>query len=360
MKLRQSWNGTIPLVFLTLLIVGSGGLSSTEPCGDFGECKALVEINSSDGDIGFHFLADGDDLKSAAIMDPLGRVIFADEAGGPLLQQRFTEVFVESAEPSCRREEDEEDDEDEGDDSDDDEDDEDGTDTAAAERVVTLKEFLRRWTEGTYRFRGIGRRGELNGATSLTFQLPAAPQDVAFDGSVVSWARGDDLGECGSFAELNSLVAEGSLWKHPVDVAIASWEIVLEPDVEDGVITGGHVYRVRVRGSISPLQVSVPSDYLQSLPADTPLKIEVGAIGWDDNATFTEEDGFCVNQSAGCEEADKAIQAGSKSLAAPPTVMFGIPSSAPSADRGNTDQSAGPGRAMRGRRPLPGAEVVHR
>ena len=39
-----------------------------------------------------------------------------------------------------------------------------------------------------------------------------------------------------------------------------------------------------------------------SLPDDTPVKIEVGAIGADDNATFTEEDGFCVNEVEGCEE----------------------------------------------------------
>ena len=39
----------------------AGDVNATEPRGDFGECKVLVEINSSDGDIGFHFLADGDD-----------------------------------------------------------------------------------------------------------------------------------------------------------------------------------------------------------------------------------------------------------------------------------------------------------
>ena len=46
----------------------------------------------------------------------------------------------------------------------------------------------------------------------------------------------------------------------------------------------------------------VPADYLAALPDDTPVKIEVGAIGVEDNATFTEEDGFCVNESEGCED----------------------------------------------------------
>ena len=35
--------------------------------------------------------------------------------------------------------------------------------------------------------------------------------------------------------------------------------------------------------------------YLETLPANTPAKIEVGAIGADDNATFSEEDEICLN-----------------------------------------------------------------
>jgi hypothetical protein len=42
-----------------------------------------------------------------------------------------------------------------------------------------------------------------------------------------------------------------------------------------------------------------------SLPADTPVKVGVGAIGVDDNATFTEEDGFCINEDEGCAEDDE-------------------------------------------------------
>ena len=37
---------------------GATVATATEPCDDFGESKALIEINSSDGDIGFHFLMD--------------------------------------------------------------------------------------------------------------------------------------------------------------------------------------------------------------------------------------------------------------------------------------------------------------
>lgn len=254
---------------------------ATEPCGDFGECKALVEINASDGDIGFHFLMDGDDLVSARIDDPEGTKVFEDKAYGPLREQKLTETFAESAEPLCW--EDPEADED--------------------EEIVTLEEFLERWPAGTYVFSGDGEGGEKSeGETELTYELPAAPADLDFDGSVISWDAGDDLGECASFAELDDLVANATLPVHPEDVTVAAWEVVLEPDVEDGDTVGNLVFSIRVPGDISPREVTVPADYLASLPADTPVKIEVGAIGADDNATFSEEDGFCVNEDEGCEE----------------------------------------------------------
>ena len=50
--------------------------TATEPCGDLGECKVLIEINATDGDMGLHFLLDGDALNSARIRDPNGQKIF--------------------------------------------------------------------------------------------------------------------------------------------------------------------------------------------------------------------------------------------------------------------------------------------
>ncbi|MGH9891392.1 MAG: hypothetical protein ACREA0_05310 [bacterium] len=264
------------------LVVGPvANVGATEPCGDFGECKALIEINATDGDIGFHFLMDGDGLNSGRIDDPNGTKIFEDQAKGPLAEQKLTETFAESAEPLCW--EDPEADED--------------------EEIVTLEEFLERWTAGTYVFSGMGGKGEKSeGETELTHELPAAPADVDFDGSVISWDSGDDLGNCASHAELDDLVADGVLPVHPEDVPVTAWEIVLEPDVEDGDPTGKLVFSIRVPGNVDPQEVTVPADYLASLPDDTPVKIEVGAIGVDDNATFSEEDGFCVNQVDECEE----------------------------------------------------------
>lgn len=255
---------------------GSTVATATEPCMDFGECKVLIEINASDGDIGFHFLMDGDDLNSARLHDPNGVKLFEDYAKGPLREQKLTETFAESAEPLCWFNPEEPD-----------------------EEVVTLEEFLDRWAAGTYVFSGSGDDGEKStGETDLTYELPAAPADLMFDGAVISWNPGDDLGECATAGELAGLVADGVLPTHPEDVAVAAWEVVLEPDVEDGDPTGNLVFSVRVPAGQT--SVTVPADYLAALPDDTPAKIEVGALGADDNATFSEEGDFCINEDVGC------------------------------------------------------------
>jgi len=291
MTLTRLMSTIFPVATGAVLILGpcTAVVTATEPCGDFGECKALIEINATDGDIGFHFLMDGDDLNSAKLVDANGAKVFVDRASKSLRKQKLTETFVESAEPPCWL------------DPDDPE--------ADPDEVVTLEQFLERWAAGTYVFSGRGDDGASVGETQLTYHLPAAPANVSFNGGVISWGAGDDLGNCASSADLVALVAAGVLPVHPENVHVASWEIVLEPDVEDGDPTGDLVYSIRVPGGINPKQVTVPGDYLASLPANTLVKIEVGALGGDDavgdddNGTFTEVTGFCVNESGdGCED----------------------------------------------------------
>jgi len=259
--------------------MGAGAATAKEPCGGLGECKALVEINATDGDIGFHFLMDGDDLVSARVKDPNKVRIFSYRVEGPLAKQKLTETFAESAEPLCR--------------------------AALAEEpdevIVTLRKFLKRWEPGFYVFLGKDEDGEkARGRTRLSFNLPAAPADVAFDGSVISWAAGDDLGECASNAKLATLVADGLLPKHPEDVKIVTWEVVFEADDVSNL-----KHSIRVPGKIAVKEVTVPQEYLDALPDNTPAKIEVGAIGKTNNATFTEIVDICVNETTGCEEEEE-------------------------------------------------------
>jgi len=260
---------------------------ATEPCGDFGECKALIEINSFDGDIGFHFLMDGDDLNSARIHDPNGVKVFEDHAKGPLKEQKLTETFAESAEPLCW----------------------DNGDLDEDKEPVTLEDFLELWAAGTYVFTGSGDEGEKSeGETELTYDLPAAPVGLAFDGSVISWSAGTHAGEdaalgnCATHAELHDLVTDEVLETHPEDVTVDAWEVVIEPDVEDGDPLGSLKFTIRVAGD-SAMEVTVPVEYLAYFDDDTQAKIEIGAIGGEDNATFSEMP-VCINDvfPPGCED----------------------------------------------------------
>jgi len=270
---RLPWR-LLPLAAVLGVGLGAGVASATEPCDDFGECKALIEINASDGDIGFHFLSDADDLTKVSLFDGAGDKLMDFGNKGALKEQKSTEIFSESSEPLCWA------------DPEADEDDE----------IVTLAEFLARWEPGEYTLLGFSDGGEkLAGATDFTHALPAAPADVDYTAGVISWTAGDDLGNCATNAELTALVGDGVLPVHPVNVPVASWEAVFAAD-------DGSNLEFKVRVPPAQFSVTVPSEFLNALPDDTPAKIEVGAIGLDDNATFTEEGDICVNEDAGCEE----------------------------------------------------------
>ncbi|NNF03271.1 MAG: hypothetical protein HKN17_02290 [Rhodothermales bacterium] len=281
-EILRALRGTIGIAAGVLV---ASSASATAPCGDLGECKALVEINSSDGDIGFHFLMDADDVQKARLKNPDGKRIFKAEGFNQLREQRFTETFVESTEPLCF---------DPLTDADPENDDED---------FATLEDFLNLWDAGTYTFVAGERQESGTGETELTFDLPAAPTGLAFDDAtgVISWSAGDDLGECATSAELDTLVMQGDLPVHPQDVPVTSWEIVFALDVDDGDPLAGVDFSIRVPGGIATKEVTVPAEYLNALPEDTPAKIEIGAIGAGDNATFTEVGDICVNENAGCD-----------------------------------------------------------
>lgn len=282
--------GLLAFAAITFMSAGLTQANAEEPCppeGDIDECKVLIEINASDGDIGFQFLGDADDLRSMRIDDPNGAKVFENRAFGPLDEQKLTENFGESAEPLCWPDPD--------------------ADAEDVEDMVTLREFRNRWDPGTYEFLGKGEGGEkLVGETELTYDLPAAPQDVDFDGATITWIAGNDLGHCAPLADegfgIETVAEVLDIITDPALVPVAAYEVVMEPDVEDGEPIADEVFSVRVSGGAVPLAVDVPVLYLDSLPSDTPVKIEVGAIGFDDNATFAEEDGFCINEDEGCED----------------------------------------------------------
>jgi hypothetical protein len=258
-------------VAMALILWGGAPLATADvPCGELDECRVLIEINATDGDIGFHVLFDAEGWNEARIIGPDGKRIFREQASGRLRDQKLTENFFESTEPVCE--------------------------AALAEdpddEVVTLPEFLERFAAGSYDFRVKLEKGEeLAGATELTHNIPAAPTGVNFNGRSISWSYGNDLGECTTWPPGFVPAAEGD---------IIGYEVVLEP--EDAALSK-FTFTIQVPSTVPPpaaYSVTVPAEYLELLPPDTPLKVEVGAIERRPNdsfgnQTFTEEDGFCNN-----------------------------------------------------------------
>lgn len=231
--------------------------------GEFSETSVIVEINATDGDVGFHALLDADAWREARIDDPQGKLLFEVKAKGSLLTQGLTENFFESDEPLCAP---------------------DPEDPEA--EVVPLSEFLQRFPDGSYRFTGITLDNErLAGVDLLTHDLPAAPEDVSFDGALITWAAGSNLGGCHD----DELVNEGVI-PDPSTVSVVSWEIAVGPADEEAV-DPLHVFTVQVPGD-APTAVTVPPEFINSYieAGVTAFKVEVGAIEASGNRTFSEEE----------------------------------------------------------------------
>ena len=129
--------------------------------------------------------------------------------------------------------------------------------------------------------------------------------------NVISWVAGFSLGECATEAELDALIIgpDPVLPTHPKDVTVVAWEVVFEPDVEvEDDATPAELeaadalskLKFTVRVPLSQTSITVPAEYILSLPPDTPAKIEVGSLGVRDNATFTEIFGICAHEVGGC------------------------------------------------------------
>lgn len=231
---------------------------------EFDETAAIIEINATDGDAGFHVLLDADAWQSVRIAAPDGRKLFKVQAKGNLLQQGLTENFFESAEPPCVA--DEEDPEAE---------------------AVPLTEFLARFPAGEYLFSGTTNEGEaLEGTAELTHALPAAPEILTFDGTTITWMQGGALGKCHD----DTLITEGTI-PDPSAVEIVGWEIAVEP--EDGeAIDPLRIFSVQLPPTGQPIMsVTVPPEFVNAYQDDgvTAFKVEVGAIEASGNRTFSEE-----------------------------------------------------------------------
>lgn len=138
---------------LTVALTGAlalGATPSTSFAGggpeiiEFSDARLKIEANATDGDAGIQVFVDADPWKWIAILDSDGRKIFQSTTRGRFALQGGTELFLESAEPEFSE--------------------------------LPLEEFLERFPEGQYSFRGRGLEGEIYvGNATLTHNIPDGP-----------------------------------------------------------------------------------------------------------------------------------------------------------------------------------------
>lgn len=235
---------------------------------EWDDLKVIIEINASDGDAGFHALADADAWRWFRVTDPDGNKILVMKLTGILMEQGLTENFFESAEPLCEPDEEEPD-----------------------ELVVTFAEFIMRFPEGDYLFIANTNEGDrVKGTAELTYNLPAAPDismtedsEQPIDEVIIEWEPGVDLGEkCHD----QSLIDDGII-ADPATVEIVGWEVVVEPDDDEA---SDPLRKFTVQLPPDQTSVLVPAEYLEMFFDEEfdEFKFEVGAIEESGNQTFSE------------------------------------------------------------------------
>lgn len=108
------------------------------------DARLKIELNATDEDAGIQVFIDADPWSSMEIYDPNDKLVFRSITRGRFGKQGGTELFLESAEPNFSE--------------------------------LSLAEFLKRFPEGEYQFRGVGLEGEtLVGTAILTHNLADGP-----------------------------------------------------------------------------------------------------------------------------------------------------------------------------------------
>jgi hypothetical protein len=216
---------------------------------EFDESLVRIEVNATDGDAGFQGMADGEGWRQVKIFDPDRKQIFDVKAKQSTRRQKLTEIFFESAEPSCEEQ--------------------------------PFEDFLARFpaSDDPYKFKGWGPKGlKMKGESGLTHDIPYAPMALMVDGvsepgatvaapvAAISWEPGSaaangvprpDLGTCGTAdvaapAELFGfqLVVEREypdpLLVFSVDVEFDDGTAVYTVDIPSQVTAAGGLYKYEV------------------------------------------------------------------------------------------------------------------
>ena len=131
--------------------LAAGSAIADDHAAPFEEATVLLQLNDTDGDLGFHLRLDGDPWRRVTIEGPDGRRLYDVRLRGELRRQGLTEMTFESAEPTFDE--------------------------------LDPDELFERFPEGEYRLEGRGFDGERFDSTSeLSHLIPAAPANLMVSG----------------------------------------------------------------------------------------------------------------------------------------------------------------------------------
>ena len=153
MKFKKSLVSLIAVAILSLALFSAftfaGNQSeSSGPMVQIKDARLKIEKNSTDSDAGIQVFIDADQWKVMRIFDPNGTLVFETKTIGRFGKQGGTELFLESAEPDFTE--------------------------------LPFEEFLQRFPEGTYKFRGVGLEGQRYvGEAKLTHDVPDGPELIS-------------------------------------------------------------------------------------------------------------------------------------------------------------------------------------
>jgi len=209
------------------------------------EAEVFIEWNSTDTDYGIQFFWDSIGFTRMTVRNTMGKKVLDVRTSNNVKAQGLTEGFFESVEPPSSE--------------------------------LPMEEFLERFPEGEYIFRGISiEKDWLVGETDFTHTLPAPPANLSpAEDDVVSYT-----GFTASFDPVTEDTDGNSL-----DIEL--YVVVVEKEDDDPILQTFTVI-------LPPTQTSVdvPAQFLEP---DTEYKLEVIAQEESGNRTITETGPFTTD-----------------------------------------------------------------
>ncbi len=212
----------------------------------FTEAQVLIQLNDTDGDLGFHARIDGDAWTRLTIESPSEQTLLDTQIQGTLATQGLTEFVFESAEPTFDE--------------------------------LSPEIFFLRFPEGEYDIEGIALDGEeLESTSVLSHLLPAAPANLSVSGVP---APEDCDGEIPVVSEPIVIAWDPVVSSHPElglpgVVEIDSYEVAVEEESVD--------YTINVEADVTQVTLATGA-----VPSGVQVKYQVLAREAQGNESSSE------------------------------------------------------------------------